>query len=173
MFQSSMDWQVISSIAEIIGAIAVVISLAYVAIQVRSTTEQNRAMMEQAIADRLNDNMMIASSTDIGSIVHRGMADFTELDEAEKSKFTFYYSSWFRSMEQAHRQYLRGFLDVEVWSGYEAYLSMTLESAAVRSYWQAREKVYNKNFRGLVQKLLATDSLIPVNIVEATSKTDA
>ena len=168
-----MDWQAISSIAEVLGAIAVVISLAYVAIQVRSTTEQNRATMEQAIADRLSNNMMIASSSDIGSIIHRGMADFSELDEAEKSRFTFYYSGWFRSMEQAHRQHLRGFLDAEVWSGYEAYLRMSLDSAAVRRYWQAREKVYNKNFQGLVRKLLTTSSSIPLDIVEATSDTDA
>ena len=40
-----MDWQAISSIAEVIGATAVVVSLIYVAIQVRSTTEQNRAAM--------------------------------------------------------------------------------------------------------------------------------
>ena len=80
-----MDWQITSWIAEVIGALAVVILLAYVAIQVRSTTEQNRATMEQAIADRLSNNMMIASSSDIGSIIHRGMADFSELDEAEKS----------------------------------------------------------------------------------------
>lgn len=168
-----MDWQIISSIAEVIGAIAVVMSLAYVAIQVRSTTEQNRATMEQAIADRLNDNMMIASSSDIGAIIHRGMADFNDLDAAEKSRFTFYFSGWFRSMEQAHRQHLRGFLDIEVWSGYEAYLSMSLESAAVRKYWQAREKVYNKNFRTLVHKLLVSGSPIPMNIVEVTSATDA
>ena len=167
-----MNWQVVSSIAEVIGAVAVVLSLVYVAIQVRSTTEQNRATMEQAIADRLNDNMMIASSSDIGSIIHRGMADFTELDGAEKSRFTFYFSGWFRSMEQAHRQHLRGFLDVEVWSGYEAYLRMTLDSAAVRNYWKARESVYNKNFRDLIHKLQATSSSIPVNIVEATSDTD-
>jgi len=55
--------------------------------------------------------MMIASSSDIGPIVHRGMASFAELDVAEKSRFTFYLSGWFRSFEQAHRQYLRGFLD--------------------------------------------------------------
>jgi len=161
------------AIAEIVGALAVVITLAYIAIQVRSTTEQNRATMEQAIADRLTDNMMIASSSDIGSIIHRGQADFSELDEAEKSRFAFYYSSWFRSLEQAHRQHLRGFLDAEVWSGYEAYLRMSLDSASVRRYWQAREKVYNKNFQGLVRKLLATSSSIPLDIVEATSDTDA
>lgn len=128
--------------------------------------------MEQNIADRLNDNMMIASSNEIGAIVHRGMADFSALDEAEKSRFTFYISGWFRSMEQAHRQYLRGFLDLEVWKGYEAYLAMTLQSSAVSAYWKARKEVYNPNFRTLVETLLAAGSPVAMNIVEATSGVD-
>ena len=165
-----MDWQAISSIAEVVGAIAVVVSLVYLAIQIRSTTEQNRATMEQTLADRLNDNMMIASSSDIGPIIHRGMAEFSDLDDAEKSRFTFYFSGWFRSFEQAHRQFLRGFLDREVWSGYEAYLRMTLQSEAVRSYWELRQEVYNQNFRRLVQDLMKENPpSVPMKIVEAMS----
>ena len=166
-----MDWQAISSIAEVLGAIAVIISLVYLATQVRSTTEQNRATMEQSIADRLNENMMIASSSDIGSIVHRGMADFSDLDDAEKSRFTFYVSGWFRSMEQAYRQHLRGFLDSDIWGGYEAYLRMTLESDAFKRYWEARQETYNENFRYLVRDLMSGSSIsTPMNIVQAMSK---
>lgn len=166
-----MNWQAISSIAEVFGAAAVVISLIYVALQVRSTTEQNRAAMEQAIADRLNEALMVASSSDLGSIVHRGMADFSDLDEAEKSRFTFYMAGWFRQFEQAHRQHLRGFMDADVWNGYEAYLKMTLESDAIQKYWDARQETYNKDFRQMVQKLMSESSTsVPMKLVETMSR---
>lgn len=166
-----MDWQAISSIAEVIGAAAVVISLIYVAIQVRLTTEQNRAAMEQAIADRLNEALMVASSSDLGLIVHRGMSEFSDLNEAEKSRFVFYMAGWFRSFEQAHRQYLRGFMNAEVWSGYEEYLRMTLESDAIREYWDARQNFYNQNFCQLMKKLMSDNSTsVPTKPVETTSR---
>ena len=168
-----MNWDAIGSIAEVVGAIAVVVSLIYVAIQVRSTTEQNRAAMEQAIADRLNEALMVASSSDLGAIIHRGMSDFSDLDDAAKSRFTFYMAGWFRQFEQAHRQHLRGFMDAEVWNGYEEYLRMTFESDAIRKYWDARQAVYNQNFRYLVDNLMSDDSSsVPMNLVETMSRAD-
>ena len=168
-----MNWEAIGSVAEVAGAIAVVVSLIYVAIQVRSTTEQNRAAMEQAIADRLNEALMVAASSDLGPIVHRGMAKFSDLDDGEKSRFTFYMAGWFRQFEQAHRQYLRGFMAAEVWHGYEAYLKMTLESGAVAKYWDARKDTYNQNFRQLVQNMMSdSSSAVPMDLVKAMSDDD-
>ena len=46
-----MNWEAISAIADIIGVIAIVVSLIYVSIQIRQNTKVARAATRQAIAD--------------------------------------------------------------------------------------------------------------------------
>ena len=165
-----MNLQDFANIAEVVGAIAVVISLIYLAIQVKSTTEQNRATMEQAIADSLSDIMMVASSSDVGAVIERGLSDMGSLNDVEKRQFAFYLSGWFRVFEQAHRQFLRGFLDAEVWSGHQAYLGALMQSDSVQRYWDARQKVYNPKFRALIRQLVENPTdIAPVDVVREIS----
>jgi pyridoxal biosynthesis lyase PdxS len=46
-----MNWEAISAVAEIIGVIAVVVSLGYVSVQIRQNTKVARAATRQAIAE--------------------------------------------------------------------------------------------------------------------------
>ena len=46
-----MNWEAIGAIGEIIGAVAVVVTLAYLAIQIRNNTQIARSATRQAIAE--------------------------------------------------------------------------------------------------------------------------
>jgi hypothetical protein len=45
-----MNWEAIGAVGEILGAVAVFLSLIYLAVQIRGSTKQSRAAMVQAIA---------------------------------------------------------------------------------------------------------------------------
>ncbi len=46
-----MSWEAISSIAEIVGAVGVIISLIYLSFQVKQNTKASKAATRQALAD--------------------------------------------------------------------------------------------------------------------------
>jgi hypothetical protein len=45
-----VNWEAIGAVGEILGAVAVFLSLIYLAVQIRGSTKQSRAAMVQAIA---------------------------------------------------------------------------------------------------------------------------
>ncbi|MCP4799304.1 MAG: hypothetical protein GY893_05080 [bacterium] len=131
---------------ETVGALAVVVSLIYVAKQIRANTEQS-------ISDRLCDNMMIGSASELGSIIVRGITGNVKLDDEEQARFIFFVSGWLRTMEQAHRQYKKGYLDKAIWNGYEAYLRTVIPSKLIQAYWQERHTIFNEDFRKMIDEM--------------------
>ncbi len=160
-----MNWEALGTIAELAGAIAVVVSLVYVARQVRAT-------MEQSISDRLSENLMVAASSDLGSIIFRGLSDSSNLSEEEQARLIFYLGGWLRTLEQAHRQYRRGFLDESIWNGYEAYLRMTMPAKFHQAYWQDRRMIYNEEFRNLVDGIDSNADAISTKFLSEAAKSE-
>ena len=86
------DW---AAIGEIVGAMAVVASLVYLAIQIRQNTQQIAARMEADRQEALERNINAANRVrelmllhpDIASIYTRGRNSYISLAEAEKIRF--------------------------------------------------------------------------------------
>ncbi|MCJ7451002.1 MAG: hypothetical protein MUO39_00800 [Steroidobacteraceae bacterium] len=78
-----MNWAAIGAIGEIVGAMAVVVSLVYLAIQIREQNKESRlaAMHEIAVAYR-ESNIPFADAN-LADILTRAHDDTTQLTEAE------------------------------------------------------------------------------------------
>jgi hypothetical protein len=76
------DW---SNLAQVIGALAVVISLFYVGFQVKRNTSAVRSATEQAVHDNYADwYMMLARDAGFNEIAIKGLKDYSSLGETEK-----------------------------------------------------------------------------------------
>jgi len=76
-----MNWDAIGAIAELIGAIAVILTLIYLSVQVRQSAS---AIFTQTL-DALNARL--ATSRELSDIWLRGRRDITSLDELELEQF--------------------------------------------------------------------------------------
>ena len=109
-----MDWNAISAVAEVIAAIAVVMSLIYLAVQIKDNTRHLdrtvQATRTQSIYeicegfDRWRDMVLLPGNADIW---FKGINDLNSLDRTEKIRFNMIASSiiwscWF--MFQINRQ---------------------------------------------------------------------
>lgn len=90
-----MNWEAISAIGEIIGAIAVVISLIYLAAQIRHNTreldEQNRTNRITSLT-AVGENFarfrtQIRENSELASIWHKGGSDLGSLTNEERLRF--------------------------------------------------------------------------------------
>ncbi|MCP4145923.1 MAG: hypothetical protein GY752_11655 [bacterium] len=97
--------------------------------------------------------MMIGSASELGSIIVRGITGNVKLDDEEQARFIFFVSGWLRTMEQAHRQYKKGYLDKAIWNGYEAYLRTVIPSKLIQAYWQERHTIFNEDFRKMIDEM--------------------
>ena len=95
-----MNWTAIGAVGEVLGAIAVVLSLVYVAAQVRhNTTALSRASSADAIAGIRHWNQNLIEDPVMVGIFGQGVEDMNGLDEAGRARF---------AVLPAHPPYPRG-----------------------------------------------------------------
>jgi hypothetical protein len=79
-----MAWEAIGSIADLIGATAVVISLVYFAVQVSSGTRELRTTTRDLAIQKLMEfNYYVMSDAELGWIFQSGCRDFQSLEEKD------------------------------------------------------------------------------------------
>jgi hypothetical protein len=82
--------QLLGNVGEFFGALLLLASLFYVAVQVRQNTQAMRASGQQALITNFYGNQqLLARDSELNDLLRRGVADFGSLSDAEKSRFGF------------------------------------------------------------------------------------
>jgi len=143
-----MNWEAISAIGDIIGAIGVVISLVYVAMQVNHNT---RAMMAQsareAVAAMRDFNKSMVEDPEISRIFRLGAENLSDLNEEERGRFGHILFNFFKTAEELHYQYLQGTLDPEIWESWKKIVVLYGTSPGFNEYWKMRMMFFTPAFR--------------------------
>ena len=118
-----INWDALGALAELAGAVAVVLTLAYLARQISQNTKMMRAQAYQARSDTLMDlTMRVAESAALSSIQER-VVDFTDggfsinedgvasLNPTELSQYRNYLTAHVHRMDNLLKQYELGYLD--------------------------------------------------------------
>ncbi len=80
-----MNWEAIGTIAEIAGAVGVIVSLIYLAIQVRHNSRQTGSQaLQVAIHTYLNNYDHATSTSENVEVLRRGLNDFASLSSNEQ-----------------------------------------------------------------------------------------
>ena len=140
-----MNWDAISAIGEIVGAAAVVVTLAYLAIQIRNSTKIARSSTRQAIASMAF------------------VMDFKreDVDDADWVRLLARNYIGMRHYENIHYQYLCGMIEPDEWLGFRRNLKSVLQWRSMEVYWQNENQYYSDAFReeiGEIQTEIARDA---------------
>lgn len=136
-----MDWEAIGAIGELAGAIAVVVTLIYLSIQLRINTgalrnaasaqqastfiELTRNAYENPVVTRLILKLQSAETTD-------------SLSDEEAVKASFFFLSHLKAGEHNHLQHLGGHLSDEEWRTIEMQAPLFVDSFPVfKEFWNA------------------------------------
>ena len=120
-----INWDALGALAELAGAVAVVLTLGYLARQISQNTKMMRAQAYQARSDTLMDlTMRVAESEALSSIQDR-VVGFTDdgfsinddgvasLNQTELSQYRSYLTAHAHRMDNLLKQYELGYLDDE------------------------------------------------------------
>ncbi len=113
-----MNWAAIGAVSDMLGAAAVVLSLIYVAAQVRhNTTALSRAASADAIAGIRNWNETLIGDPAMARIFSQGVEDMNALDEDGRTRFIILMLNFLKTFEDMHYQFSKGAMEPEVWHG--------------------------------------------------------
>jgi len=135
-------------LSQIIAATAIVVSLVYLATQVRQSTQAVRASTVHDVEESIRAGYSQAGrSAEVGAILVKGAEDLSALTRPER---VVYYGIWhnlLRSYEDAFFQTASGALDARLWSALERQLADLFSSSGIQGYWRDRRHWYTDVFK--------------------------
>jgi hypothetical protein len=83
-----VNWEAISAIGQLVGALAVVISLIYLATEVRSNVRATQQAAMRATLDSFNRlGQQLTQDPGLGGLYYRGLQDFESLEGVDRTRF--------------------------------------------------------------------------------------
>ena len=110
-----MNWNAISTISEVVGLVVVVVTLWYVAEQIRQNTSASLASSRQGLID---SELGLISDYMTYAIDPHFIGDDMPLSPEDERRFTWIVIKALRIREFAWHQYKSGSLDEESWQSY-------------------------------------------------------
>ncbi len=149
---SIQDW---GAVGEIVGAIAVVVTLLYLAGQIRQNTQVARSAARQAITQGATDFARnLTESGELTDLLHRSL-DGQALEPNEMLRVQAFFYMTMRQYENIHYQHLSGMLDEADWSGFRENLKGLFGTTLYYDYWGMEHQFYNPTFQGLVKQIIS------------------
>ena len=147
------DWE---SIAEVIGAIAIVVSLIYVGVQVsESATATRSATANDSTAAMSQWYITVGSNPEAARIVVDGMTNPDTLTREETVQFVYMMHGLLLQFQAAYYVAEQGTLDVEMRDTLVASLAGVREQTGFLKYWGQRRKTFKPSFRAFVDDMIA------------------
>jgi hypothetical protein len=153
-----VNWEAISAIGEIVGAMGVIISLLYLAAQVRQNTQVARAATRQAIASDLQGLASdLVTGDDAARLFHAHISG-QKIEPYQNVRLQARAYRDFHFWDNAHYQFCEGMLSAEEWRGIRENLKqLVVYVPAYREYWDGEQSSFSTRFRTEVSQLLAED----------------
>ena len=147
-----MNWEAIGAVGESLGALGVIVSLVYLASQIRT---QNRASRVSAATEWTNQwNLFLGSfaeHSELSEIWMKGTHDFSALNPAETVQLSSHLGRIFRVGENIYDQHEQGLFDAKAWRGVERTLEDVSRFPGTKAWWPTRRHWYSDEFVALVQ----------------------
>ncbi len=151
---------------ELIGGIAIIVSLLYVATQIKQNTNATRAAASQAFIKLHGDIvLLISSDKDFRDIYWRGLGGLSALQGSDSAAFGAWAVHTFRAWESFYYQWREGVFEDQLWAGWQKQFADLFGYPGIQEYWAIRRHQFSEEFCELVDKLIAggeSEPLYPV-----------
>lgn len=147
-----MTWEAVAAISQALGAIAVVLTVVYLAVQIR----KNRIATEShtyylATAAGAQTAASIAASAELSRIYQNGLTSPDQLGEHESFRFALLLISQFRRYENLFFQHRSGMIDEDYWIAQRENILWFFHRPGVQIWWKEKRLTFSQSFRAFLE----------------------
>lgn len=146
-----MTIQDLGALGEILGAIAVVASLLYLATQIRQSSRIAKASTAQALLG-YSVQLNTAAAGDVAPVMVKVLSG-EELTPEEEYRYFSAMLAAFAQSWQAHHQHVNQMLEPEVFKAYERRTLSYLAHPKAREFWRSHRFRFSETFGNYVDAL--------------------
>lgn len=148
----AMSIQDLGSIGEFVGAIAVVLSLLYLATQIRQNTQATRASSYEDVAQGVRAFMaLIAEDDELAQLYLRGAAQSQPLAPQEQLRFEMLLGHFFANFDMAVDLYRRRMIDGKMMTPYTRFAGSLLVQPGVAEWWKTAQHFFSEDLRAHIE----------------------
>ncbi len=140
--------------AEVIGALAVVIGLFFVGLEVRGNTVAQQFSATQVLVSEYNSAIGSINDEEFVCTYIQGSSNFIDLSQKDKIRYSIQMQPIFRTFEQLHYSALHGTIDENVHSGFQRQFSAIMQLRGNRQFWEARRAWFGDTFQEHVDRVI-------------------
>ena len=133
-----MNWEAIGAIGEVVGALVVSATLAFLVVQVRQNSKAINATITHGNIAGFNElNTLLAANPLLAEIFDRGSSDPSRLTASEAYSYVWIVRSFLNLFLNLYDQFLQGTCPESLWRRHEMELQSFVTSPGVREFLKA------------------------------------
>lgn len=154
-----MDLDTLSKLGEFVGGFFVVISLVYLAYQVRQNTRSLRAENYGRVLDRMSAlQSAISADADLNRVFTIGAEDPARLTRSERIRFSWALYELIGNAEFMFHQNRDSTLPPAVWDRWKGTLGWWMSHPGMRAWWYSKPTSFAVDFSKFVDEIIRNDS---------------
>jgi hypothetical protein len=155
-----MNWEAISASSEIVGAMAVVLSLIYVGYQIRDNNISVQTQAELGLADQMSQwAKEVVDNPAMGTLWNKAAREPDNLTEEERMTFIWFVFQLFLIIEGHHELYMKGRISEQAFYAKAGTALGLLKNPHVKIWWDERIAPFKSEFvEEMEDKLGRTES---------------
>jgi hypothetical protein len=153
-----MNWDAVSAIGQVVGALLVGVTLVYLARQLRQNTAAMRSSTFLAISTLMGSSMeVLATHADLASLMIKSESGLDALSRAERARFAFLMMMIYRRLEAVVVQHHLGLIESGLTEGFERSALSALASTGARQWWEGSKSAFSAIFSTWVDAKIAAN----------------
>jgi len=149
-----MNWEAIGAIGELIGAAAVVVTLIYLAVQIRQNTRQislslestKLAVFDQNVESGNRAREVLITNPEVTELFLKGLADYRSLRSTEKFRCNMLFRNLFSAIQGGYIRQLTIGGDPERFEGIQKPLDALLQNPGIHQWLEDIEADWRPEF---------------------------
>jgi len=134
----------------VIGGLAVLVTLIYLAVQLKQNNAMVRSQVHQEVSRRSTEMLFFLSEPERVALLFQGMADYNSMSEEEQFRTINYFVGFMNYYENMFYARERGDLDNELWQS-RVFRMRRFFGLASPSAWKAVRLQFGRRFREFIE----------------------
>ncbi len=148
-----MTLEDLGNLGEFVAAVAVVVSLIYLALQIRQNTRSVRDSAYQGVANSVGElTKLFGTNPQIIAVFRKGSRSPDDLSEDEWFQFSNLVHTIMNNFQTFHRMRERGLLDDSVWTPTVRNLRAQMQVPGFQEWWKRNPIEFTTSFTEYIER---------------------
>ncbi len=151
-----MNWEALGAIGEVVGAVAVVATLIYLAAQIRLNTMTNRNAALQTLSTQNADWLsLITQDAEVAQIFRIGQRELDSLEGPDAVRYGMLMTQFCRVFDAQYHQFETSALPQDLWDASVRSIQFVMSRPGARDWWNRFGYQFSELFQALMNDLLS------------------